>query len=64
MGDMFKGLRDTLLQAKNVFAGVRFTNSEIPLNLFKGCTKLNNISRFFSGEQFTNNGNVFVFPQE
>lgn len=64
MGDMFKGLRDTLLQAKNVFAGVRFTNSEIPLNIFKGCTKLNNISRFFSGEEFTNNGNVFVFPQE
>lgn len=64
MGDMFKNLRNTLLQAKNVFAGVQFTNSEIPLDIFKGCSKLNSINRFFSGTQFTNNGNVFVFPQE
>ena len=63
MGDMFYNLRTTLLQAKNVLAGLHFTNSTIPINIFRGCTILNNIERFFSNENLTNQNNVFIFPQ-
>jgi hypothetical protein len=43
MGRMFENLRSTLLQAKYVLKGIRFVNSEIPNNIFEGCTKLTNI---------------------
>ena len=60
---MFKMLRPTLLQAKNIFSGVTFTNSQIPTGIFSGCTELNNISRFFAHSGITNNGQEFQFPQ-
>jgi hypothetical protein len=64
MEDMFENRKTTILQAKNVLAGLKFTNSTIPLGIFEGCTKLNNISKFFSNSNITNNGNVFKFPRE
>ena len=63
MGNIFSGIKDTLLQAKNVFEGVRFSNSEIPTNIFAGCTKLNSISKFFAYSDLTNQDQVFEFPQ-
>lgn len=63
MGNMFNNLKDTLYQAKGVFVGVDFTNSQIPIDIFSGCHNLNSISRFFATDKITNNGNVFVFPQ-
>ena len=62
MSKMFEGLRNTLLQAKYVFKGIRFTNSVIPNDIFEGCTKLNNIQGFFSNPTLTNGGQTFVFP--
>jgi len=43
MSKMFYNLRNTLLQAKYVFMGIRFVNSVIPNDIFEGCTKLNSI---------------------
>lgn len=63
MGDMFELLRDKLVQAKYVLKGLKFTNSSIPSNIFEGCSKLINISGFFSNEQLTNNGEIYEFPQ-
>lgn len=62
MGRMFNNLQDTILQAKYVFKGIRFTNSAVPNNIFTGCSKLNNIQGFFSNSTLTNNGEVFTFP--
>jgi hypothetical protein len=62
MGRMFENLANTLLQAKYVFRGIRFTNSVIPNNIFTGCIKLNNIQGFFSNTTLTNNGNNYIFP--
>ena len=62
MGRMFENLRSTLLQAKYVLRGIRFVNSEIPNNIFEGCTKLTNIQGFFSNETLTNNNQEFTFP--
>jgi len=56
MSRMFEGLRNTLLQAKYVFRGIKFTNSVIPNDIFEGCTKLNNIQGFFSNPTLTNGG--------
>ena len=63
MGSMFTNIRDTILQAKNVLAGLKFTNSTIPTNIFEGCTRLNNIEGFFANPEITNEGEVFEFPQ-
>lgn len=62
MEDMFSNLTSTLLQAKYVFRGVRFTNSSIPENIFSGCTKLNSIQGFFSNSYITNEDQIFEFP--
>lgn len=62
MSKMFTNLRSTLLQAKYVFRGVKFTNSAIPNNIFEGCTVLNSVSGFFSNDTLTNEGAVYTFP--
>ena len=64
MGSMFTNIKGTILQAKNVLAGLKFTNSTIPINIFEGCTKLNNIEGFFANPEITNEGEVFDNKKE
>ena len=56
MSRMFYNIKDTLLQAKYIFKGIKFVNSVIPNDIFSGCTKLNNIQGFFSNSTITNGG--------
>jgi len=62
MGKVFNNLQSTLLQAKGVLKGLRFTNSTIPIDIFEGCTVLNSIEGFFANEYITNNGQEYIFP--
>lgn len=62
MSKMFDAIKSTLLQAKYVFRGIRFTNSVIPNDIFSGCTKLNSLQGFFSNDTITNGGQVLIFP--
>lgn len=67
MGDIFKNLNDTLIQAIGVFSGVTCSNEVggdiIPSTILKGCSNLNSIEALFSEiHGLTNGGQIYDFP--
>ena len=67
MGDVFKNLGGTLLQATGTFSGVTCSpgTGVIPTNILKGLVNLNSCANLFSGiNGLDNNGTVYEFPPE
>lgn len=62
-GSLFRNMNPTSLIS--VLSGITFNSgstNHIPNDIFQGCTKLTNISGFFSNDSITNNGDIYEFP--
>lgn len=63
MDDMFKSFNNVLLQAVGVFYGLNLIGTKrLPINIFKGCIKLNSVQDIFSNIKLDYNGEEFEFP--
>jgi hypothetical protein len=62
--NMFQGISTILYKATGVLSGVKLIgNKKIPVGLFKNCSKLSDLSNFFSGLEFGyDNSEEFEFP--
>lgn len=65
MGEIFRNISQTLLQAIGVFIGLKIDpldSGVIPADILKGCTSLNSIESLFSGLDLKNNNQEYLFP--
>lgn len=63
MGQIFRNIGSTLLQAVGIFSGLTTIGSKkIPNDIFQGCTSLNSIEGLFSNLDIDNDGEIYEFP--
>ena len=63
MGQIFRNIGNTLLQAIGIFSGMTCIGSKkIPDDIFQGCTSLNSIESLFSNLNIDNDGEIYEFP--
>lgn len=63
MGQIFRNIGSTLLQAVGVFAGMQTIGStKIPDDIFQGCNVLNSVESIFANLSITNDGEIYDFP--
>lgn len=65
MGQIFRNINTTLLQAIGVFSGLKTIGSrKIPDDIFQGCINLNSIESLFANSDIDNDGEIYEFPNQ
>jgi hypothetical protein len=65
MGQIFRNINTTILQAIGIFYGLKTIGSrKIPNDIFQGCVNLNSIESLFSNSDIDNDGEIYEFPNQ
>lgn len=64
MSNIFTNIAPNLKQAIRVFSGLNCMDSNIPDDIFKGCTQLNSIEGIFANLNLGDGSTKYVFPPE